>query len=107
MVYCRPPGHVQEVDPSAITSFIVRDNIGMSTVPDSGWIRNSPPAFPNAWKVQNSVIPYSADESGFADREVLNYFRKAGPIPGNALNTLRFTYPHGYTARSDSYQGLG
>ncbi len=107
MVYCRPPGHVQEVDPTTITSFVVRDNIGMSTVPDSGWIRNQPATFPNAWKVANSVMPYLADESGFSQRELLRYLRAAGPISGNPLNTLRFVYPHGYEARSDSYQGLG
>ena len=107
MVYCRPPGHVQEVNPAAITSFVVRDNIGMSTVPDSGWIRNQPPSFTEAWRARNSVMPYFANETGFSQRELLRYLRAAGPIAGNPLDTLRFVYPHGYEARSDSYQGLG
>ena len=107
MVYCRPPGHVQEVSPAAITSFVVRDNIGMSTVPDSGWIRNQPPSFPDAWRARNSVMPYFANETGFSQRELLKYVRTAGPISGNPLSTLRFVYPHGYEARRDSYQGLG
>jgi hypothetical protein len=108
MVFCRPPGNVQQVDPATITSFVVRDNIGMSTVPDSGWIVNPPPAFPGAWSAQNSVMPYFANETGFSQRELLRYLRTAGPITtGNRLSTLRFVYPHGYEARNDSYQGLG
>jgi hypothetical protein len=108
MVYCRPPGHANQVDPAQISSFIIRDNVGISTVPSPLWIRNPPAAFADSsWNISNSALQYDVSESVFSQRELLQYRVAAGPIPGNALATQRFVFPHGYVARSDSSRGLG
>lgn len=58
MVYFRPDGHPQQVDPATITSVVIRNNRGMSTVPPEFWIKNAPPQFAQAWSDHNTVLPY-------------------------------------------------
>jgi hypothetical protein len=108
MVFCRPPGDPWEVLAASISSFVVRDNIGISPVPDTFWIRNPPPVYSGgAWTANNSNLAYDSAESVFLQRELRNYLVAAGPIAGNALSTNRFTWPHGYMARTDAFRGLG
>jgi len=58
--------------------------------------------------VDNLTVPYDATEAYFKERELLRYFRAAGPLTGSAtVDTYRFKYPHGFEPRSDRFMGLG
>jgi hypothetical protein len=107
-VYCRPAGHGWEVTPASITSFVVRDNLGMSTVPSSGWIKNAPPSYTGgAWTVGNTAITYDSAETPFSNREMKGYNRALGPIAASgSASTYSFVWPHGSVARTDAYRGL-
>ena len=116
LVYFRPAGHGYYIPVEDIASCVVRDNVGMcspmgpydTTFTIDRWISNAPAAVPR-WDVSNTVMPYGADEPGFADKALLGYRRSAGPVAAaaGAVSTRRFQYPHGFVARTDAYQGLG
>ncbi len=107
MVYFRPPGHSQEV--TGVSSVIVRDNIGMSTVPSSIWIANDPTGGA-AWVARgNTERPYSTNEAAFSNRELLAYRDALGaPAASRGAQTIpSFVWPHGLRDVTRSTQGLG
>ena len=114
MVYFAPAtgfGSSQYLDQALITSCVIRDNIGMSTVPDSVWVKNAPTSWADAnWAVSNSVEPYSAAELPWADddKALKLYRRRYGTIAatGGSVATHRFVWPHGSVARTDAFRGL-
>ena len=110
MVYFYPSGNAREVDPATITSCVIRDNIGMSTVTDydTYWIQNPPSVFADGdWSTSNSVETYNSSETPFADKLLKSYTRAAGTIAASGtVATYRFTWPHGSIARSDAFRGI-
>lgn len=103
----RPPGDRQEV--IGVSSVVIRDNIGMNAVPDAKWIGNDPSAG-GSWRGRgNSVETYDSGESPFLGRDLLLYARAAGTLAaGFAVpSNRRYVWPHGSTARTDAFQGLG
>ncbi len=107
MLFFRPPGHVQEV--VGVSSVVVRDNIGASTVPASFWIANDPTGGGDWSSRGNTVRSYSADEAAFTRKELLEYLDATGaPAAGQGSQSLpQFTWPHGHRTTSRSTQGLG
>jgi hypothetical protein len=116
MVYFFPAGHSYGIPAAQMRFVTIRDNIGMAPATptvlahfdDSKWIANDPLGGP-AWSVNNSVMPYGADEPGFSGKPVKVYTRTDGPIPASAgeVATRRFQYPHGHVTRVDAHRGLG
>lgn len=111
MVYFRPSISGNYLDVSLITSCVIRDNIGMSTVPSSLWVPNAPPSWGDAnWAANNSEMVYGVNEPGFTDDDrVLRLYRRMyGTIAAGAgsIATYRFLWPHGYTTRTDAFRGL-
>lgn len=105
-VYFRPVGHGWDIPGAAVT---VQDNIGISTVPASIWIANSPDGSQGAWTVRNTARAYNSGEWAFLDRELLLY-RDALGAPsawGGSASVPQFLWPHGYRNVTRSTQGLG
>lgn len=110
MVYFRPRGHGSQVIPDEISACVIRDNIGMSPVPNSLWVQNAPSVYAGPWGAANSVLPYTAGEKAFSadEKRLLLYRLLAGPIAASGpAATHRFIYPHGSIKRSDALRGLG
>jgi hypothetical protein len=105
LVYFRPSDSPRYV--SGVSQVLVRDNIGMSTVPDSLWIQNDPTAGA-AWVARgNTAMTYAADETGFSDRALKLYTRTAGTVAASGtVATKRFVWPHGSIDRTDAFRGL-
>lgn len=111
MVYFRPAISSNYLDQSLITACVIRDNIGMSTVPSSLWVQNPPASWADAnWAASNTEAAYGIGEPGFSDddKALLLYRRLAGTIAatGGSIATKRFVWPHGYVARTDAFRGL-
>lgn len=95
-------------------SFAIEDNIGANAnLASTYWIAQtllSGSGFTSAgtWTTSNSVETYDASDTAFNDTLLKLYTRAAGTVAatGAAVTTDRFTWPHGYIARSDSYRGL-
>jgi hypothetical protein len=114
IVFFRPAISGNYLDQSLITSCVIRDNIAMTTTPNTGTllIPNAPTSFADGtWGVSNSTMVYGPLEPGFVanTRALKRYKRLYGPISatGGTVATYQFVHPHGYVARSDAHRGLG